>query len=650
MILTSTNPLHPVYELLAKSIYGYFSSDAATKLFVTTQLSSLGYLIDKVFDDPATSFQALGLISQDGSRPPVLVSQGTVDEKDSIDDANPKGVGFNEFTANKDPVKAWISGIINDKTKNPAGIKVDLTGQSLGGALTQWFASEYPDLIREAVTFQSPGITKAASDTFINKGGKSSQITHYIVNGDLISLGGEAFLPGNLRVGDYQTPAVDPEKFGDKHTAGILNANLPGIPAAVTTELTVTLDDLNKSTFTFTGQDWQDFIDKLKQTNQTLATAANNRSTVEAARIQSGSSAILLGQINQAVLTPNPVVSPGISFINNLFSSDGSIKGLGFKAVSQKASSKVNELATFFVDDATGKIGGLAPGMLGYVKAALDRTRPIFSTLGGDFFNNITQQEVAFDPGKFYQFVEIQDGSVADLQQQLALNPNFIPTNILFATSPNNPIKVVENTAKDGYQVSINNDELVLNVTKLTNPPTLPIGSPAENIAQGRIIDLSNYGGQTLKVNITTKSSAAYNNNVGFYAVENTGGTIRLTDGTLLPPSDPRYALEAVKKAIANTLLTVNKTDSKTNQNIAGGAIYAPVVVAQGTLNDFVTANPTNSGKETAIHAYFNYVGANPDKFDHFRSLGNNTFGVEDLYAGGDRDFNDVVINMGVNV
>jgi hypothetical protein len=309
MVLTSTNPLHPVYELLAKGIYGYFGGDAAAKLLVTAQLSNLGYSIDKVFDDPTASFQALGLISKDGTRPPVLVSCGTLDNQDAIDDANPLGVGFNEFTANKDKVKAWVTGIITDRTKNPAGIKVDLTGQSLGGALTQWFASEFPDLLHEAVTFQSPGITKAASKNFICKGGKPSQITHYIVNGDLISLGGEAFLPGTLRVGDYQTPAIDPEKFGDKHVAGILNTNvLPGVTAVVTNELTVSLDALNRPNFTFSGQDWQDLLRKINQTNPTLATAANSRSGTERLRVQSGNSNILLGQVVQAVSAPSPLV------------------------------------------------------------------------------------------------------------------------------------------------------------------------------------------------------------------------------------------------------------------------------------------------------------------------------------------------------
>ena len=648
MVLISSNPLHPLYEQLARGVYAYFAADTTTKGLIAAQLSTLGYTIDKVFDDATTSFQALGLISKDGSRPPVLVSQGTVDEKDSIDDTNPRGVGFNEFSANKAAVNTWLTGTIADKTKNPNSLKVDLTGQSLGGALAQWFASEFPTSIREAVTFQSPGITKAASDTFRNNGGTASQITHYVVNGDIISLGGETFLPGTLRVGDYQTPPVDPEKFFDKHSAGILNESnsLLGFANAVTNELAVSLDDFNKPTFTFTGQDWQDFISKLKQGNLALGTAANSRAGVELQRIQAPNSTLLIGQISQLVSTPTPVTT-GISFLNNFFSSDGSIKGLGVKAVSQKSSNKVSEIAAFFVDDANGKIGNLSPGAPGYVKAALDRARPIFSTLGGAFFNNLTQQNVGLDVGKFYQFVQIQDSSVAELKQKFDLNPNFVPTNILFPTSSNSPIKIADNVAKDGYQVSINNDELVLNILKLNNLPISPIGSKSQSLAQGRTIDLTDFIGQTLKVDITTLSDAAYSNNIGFYEVETIGGVEGIIKGTNIKPGDNNYALEAVKKAVSNALLTANKTDTKLDRNISGGVIYAPVAIAKGTLDDFVRAG-TNNGDANAIHAYFNYIGANPDKIDHFRLLGANTFGVEDLYNGGDRDFNDIVINLNV--
>ncbi|HEY9599504.1 MAG TPA: DUF4114 domain-containing protein [Cyanophyceae cyanobacterium] len=44
--------------------------------------------------------------------------------------------------------------------------------------------------------------------------------------------------------------------------------------------------------------------------------------------------------------------------------------------------------------------------------------------------------------------------------------------------------------------------------------------------------------------------------------------------------------------------------------------------------------------------AYFAYLGANPDGVDHIRLLGDNTFGFEDLYGGGDQDFNDMVFRL----
>ena len=342
-----------------------------------------------------------------------------------------------------------------------------------------------------------------------------------------------------------------------------------------------------------------------------------------------------------ATPTPTSVLSIlGISLDRNLFSTDTSGNGFGISAVSQKPGSKVNEIGIVAIDDSTGKIGGIAPGSAGYLQALLDRAKPIFSTLDGSFFKP-AKREIGLDASRNYEFFQVQNGSIAELQQQIA--DGKTPTNILFAlpdANGNSPIKLSSNSTNDGYQVSVNN-ELVLNVTKLDGiAPNSPIGSKSQDLAQGRTLDLTDFAGQTLKVDITTTSSAAYNNNIGFYAVEDAIGSIQLANGTMLKPGDPNYASEAIKSAV----LQASKTDSKLNQDIVGGKNYAPVVVAQGSLTDFVNKNPTNGGGANAIHAYFNYIGANSDRTDHFRLLGNNTFGVEDLYGGGDRDFNDLVI------
>ena len=179
-----------------------------------------------------------------------------------------------------------------------------------------------------------------------------------------------------------------------------------------------------------------------------------------------------------------------------------------------------------------------------------------------------------------------------------------------------------------------------------TPTPTPVTGSPGTKgqSATQRTIDLTDYAG-TLKTDITTTGDAAYINNIGFYTVTDAlTGAIDIGNGVTVKPGDPNYAVEAIKSAI----LRAGKNDSQLNQDIAGGRIYAPVVVAQGSLTDFVNNNPANSGDGSKIHAYFNYLGANPDKFDHFRLTAPNTFAVEDQYGGGDRDFNDLTVSLNI--
>jgi Domain of unknown function (DUF4114) len=185
------------------------------------------------------------------------------------------------------------------------------------------------------------------------------------------------------------------------------------------------------------------------------------------------------------------------------------------------------------------------------------------------------------------------------------------------------------------------------NVLDVVNLDSVEIGSKSQGLAQGHTFDLSDYTGKALKADITTTSSADYTNSIGFYVVEDAIGTIKLADGSTLKPGDVNYAVEAIKNALTNSLQTA-QADTKLGQDLVGGRIYAPVVIAQGSLTDFVSKNPSNSGGANDIHAYFNYIGANSDNTDHFKLLGNNTFGVEDMYSGGDLDFNDLVVNMNI--
>jgi hypothetical protein len=298
---------------------------------------------------------------------------------------------------------------------------------------------------------------------------------------------------------------------------------------------------------------------------------------------------------------------------------------------------------------------------------------PVGNPSGATKIGNINFTGVkglSFENGQLTGFTDSDPGNNIINGQNSSIVGNRIKINASSGQGTlDRPISGIGNSlsssSSNNNNIRISGASTILGSTTVTTSPTTPtlpnvitptvvntfptsaanaIGSKSQTLAEGRTIDLTDYAGKILKVDTTTKGDAAYSNNIGFYAVQDSIGTIKLGNGTTLKPGDANYATEAVKSAV----LRAAKIDSKSNQNITGGGIYAPVVVAQGTLDDFVSKNPTNGGEGKDIHAYFNYIGANPDKFDHFRLIGTNTFGVEDLYGGGDKDYNDLVVNMNV--
>jgi serralysin len=291
------------YELLAGALGSY--ADPRSRPFSERIFEAQGYAVNRVFDDPTNEFQALGLISKDGSKAPVLVLPGGKIE-------NPRSVGKDEFAANKDAIQEWFVNVTNDQQINPEGLKPDVTGASRGGALTQLTASEFPTLIGSAVSFISPGIDRETADKFIENGGDPSQVRHYITDGDWRSLIGDAFIPGTVTVGTYETPIVSEDGQVDyatrKHGAGILadfssffpNTEDPGIARfrAITDKPAdlalreISVDELNQPSFTFEGKDWQSILEKLQANNPNLA-VFTDRENAEEARDHVGAGAIL---------------------------------------------------------------------------------------------------------------------------------------------------------------------------------------------------------------------------------------------------------------------------------------------------------------------------------------------------------------------
>ena len=186
-------------------------------------------------------------------------------------------------------------------------------------------------------------------------------------------------------------------------------------------------------------------------------------------------------------------------------------------------------------------------------------------------------------------------------------------------------------------------------ITEPTDAQTIPVASPtvididksepigiklqkSNNI---ELIDFTNQTG-TVKASVEVTREADYDNLVGFYAVNDVNGGIKLND-EIINPGDSRYQQAALENRITSLELLQTESRAEFNGIFEAGSIFAPFIITDGSFNDALNSN---------AEVYFAYQGANSDKFDHIRLIDDNTFGFEDLPSGGDVDYNDLIIKM----
>ena len=142
--------------------------------------------------------------------------------------------------------------------------------------------------------------------------------------------------------------------------------------------------------------------------------------------------------------------------------------------------------------------------------------------------------------------------------------------------------------------------------------------------------------GQALEGTLTLAREAAFNSTSGFYRSLDASGTVVAIDEiTRLRPGDIGYAEAALRPGnviaqLSNLSVANNQIASRTFSAVAGGSFLAP----------FAQVNDST---------FFAYAAANKDGISHFRSLGNNKFGLEDLVGGGDLDYDDLMIDVHFN-
>ncbi len=186
------------YEFLAHR-YAY---DPELPVFQEA-LSASGYSAERSFRFESRTGLSFYIVMPQpilaGQLPPVVVFRGTqLNDLNDIRTDLEFQIGGAHFRA---VCEVGLGEMLLGAAADCDGQLPHVTGHSLGGALAQLTAAEWPDRIGAVVTFQAPGITRAnrrqADERFAALGSdRRPAVRHYLADDDVVHLAGQLHLPG----------------------------------------------------------------------------------------------------------------------------------------------------------------------------------------------------------------------------------------------------------------------------------------------------------------------------------------------------------------------------------------------------------------------------------------------------------------------
>ena len=168
--------------------------------------------------------------------------------------------------------------------------------------------------------------------------------------------------------------------------------------------------------------------------------------------------------------------------------------------------------------------------------------------------------------------------------------------------------------------------------------------STASNLPGGRTelsdIDLIDTRGSNARHGVPLSGSfsrsAEDDSTLQWYAVINdTGSVVDPLSGDILQPVEAGYAAAATRRADLigdNALQLKDSVIASFNVTLDAGSLYAPLITNQQSDNQ-----------------YFAFAAANADGLVHFTRFGANGWGVEDIFGGGDHDYDDMIVRFSLS-
>jgi len=252
-----------------------------------------------------------------------------------------------------------------------------------------------------------------------------------------------------------------------------------------------------------------------------------------------------------------------------------------------------------------------------------ERASLLFSTLEN---KDVTLTEaMAFNSqfllrnGQSIRFFAVTDGTLADLASLDASRFSFLDGSVNATTG----------TASFSSASGIGFDLTLLNSDQNLGA----LIAQEQNVAP--LLDFTAFtNDETITGTIVQAREANYDAVTGFYRVVDTIGRVRAADGSLLTPGDAGYAAAALLKAnrisAFDNLSVADGKSSSTEFRLQDASYIAPFAKVKG-------------------NTYFAFADANTDGISHFRTLGSNLFGLEDMLGGGDLDYDDHIVGFSIS-
>ena len=211
------------------------------------------------------------------------------------------------------------------------------------------------------------------------------------------------------------------------------------------------------------------------------------------------------------------------------------------------------------------------------------------------------------------RFFEVADGTLDQLTSSMDPRLSFFTAALMNQSS-------AEFSSSSGVR-------FILNLQNSNQGLSALIGQEQGTAA---VLDFSSFTtGETVRGTLHMAREASFDSVTGFYRTLDSMGSVRTASGDVLRPEDVGYSAAAIRAD--------NRVDSLSGMTIGNKQTTSKSIELSETtfLAPFAQVNG---------NTFFGFAAANTDKISHFRVLGTNMFGLEDILGGGDRDFDDNVL------